>query len=96
VFVRALEKGEAGARYHAVAEEGIPVRDITAVIGRRLSLPVASATERQVTAKFSFLAPFLVVDNPASSTETRRSLDWEPGHTALLDDLDHGTYFPPQ
>jgi nucleoside-diphosphate-sugar epimerase len=93
LFVRALEKGEAGARYHAVAEEGIPVRDIATVIGQRLGLPVASATERQVTSKFGFLAPFLPVDNPASSAATRRSLDWEPGQVGLLGDLQHGSYF---
>jgi nucleoside-diphosphate-sugar epimerase len=93
LFVQALEKGEAGARYHAVAEEGIPVRDVASMIGRGLSLPVASANERQVTTKFGFLAPFLPVDNPASSAATRRSLDWEPGHPALLEDLEADWYF---
>jgi nucleoside-diphosphate-sugar epimerase len=93
LFVQALEKGEAGARYHAVAEEGVPVRDIATAIGRRLDLPVASANAKQVAARFRFIAPFLGVDNPASSTSTRHRLDWEPTRRPLLDDLEHGTYF---
>ena len=93
LFVQALEKGEAGARYHAVAEEGVPVRDIAAAIGQRLDLPVASATAKQVTSQFGFLAPFLGVDNPASSASTQHHLGWEPTHRPLLDDLEHGTYF---
>ena len=93
LFVQALEKGEAGARYHGVAEQGVPLRDIATLIGRRLDLPVASATAQQVKSRFSFLAPFLGVDNPASSTITRRSLGWEPTGPSLLDDLEHGTYF---
>jgi nucleoside-diphosphate-sugar epimerase len=94
LFVQALEKGEPGARYHAVAEEGIPVRDIAAVIGRRLDLPVSSAAPRQVTARFGFLAPFLAVDNPASAAMTRRTLSWEPAGRPVLDDLERGLYFP--
>jgi len=93
LFVQALEKGEAGARYHAVAQEGIPVRDIATVIGRCLELPVASATAKQVTSRFSFLAPFLGADNPTSSTSTKRHLGWEPTRRPLLDDLEHGAYF---
>jgi len=93
LFVQALEKGEAGARYHAVAEEGVRVRDIATAIGRRLDLPVASATAEQVASRFSFMAPFLGVDNPASSTATRHRLGWEPTCCPLLDDLEHGTYF---
>jgi len=93
LFVQALEKGEAGARYHAVAEEGVPVRDIAAAIGQRLDLPVASATAKQVASQFGFLAPFLGVDNPASSTSTQHHLGWKPTRRPLLDDLEHGTYF---
>ena len=36
----AFEKQEPGARYHAVAEEGVATRDIMEVIGRGLKLPV--------------------------------------------------------
>ena len=93
LFVQALEKGEAGARYHAVAEEGIPVRDIATAIGQGLGLPIASATAKQVASQFGFLALFLGVDNPASSTSTQHHLSWEPTHRPLLDDLEHGTYF---
>jgi nucleoside-diphosphate-sugar epimerase len=96
LFVQALEKGEAGARYHAVAEEGVPVRDIATAIGQHLDLPVAGVTAEQVAARFGFLAPFLGVDNPASSASTRDRLGWEPVRRPLLDDLDHGTYFGQQ
>ena len=93
LFVQALEKGEAGGRYHAVAEEGVPVRDIATAIGRCLDVPVASATPEQVAKRYGFLAPFLGADNPASSTLTRNRLGWEPTRRSLLDDLQHGDYF---
>jgi nucleoside-diphosphate-sugar epimerase len=93
LFVQALEKGDAGSRYHGVAEEGIPVVDIATVIGRRLGLPVAAATPEEVKARFGFLAPFVGVDNPATGASTKARLGWEPTHGQLLDDLEHGTYF---
>ena len=93
LFVQALEKGDAGARYHAVAEQGIPVADIAAAIGRGLDVPVASATPEQVAKRYGFLAPFLGADNPVSSTLTQNRLGWEPTRRALLDDLQYGDYF---
>ena len=93
LFVQALEKGDAGARYHAVAEQGIPVADIAAAIGRALDVPVASATPEQVAKRYGFLAPFLGADNPVSSTLTQNRLGWEPTRRALLDDLQYGDYF---
>jgi nucleoside-diphosphate-sugar epimerase len=93
LFVQALEKGEAGSRYHAVADEGIPLADITAVISRRLGVPAATATPAELQARYSWLAPFMATDNPTSSGLTRTRLGWEPTRSALLDDLQHGSYF---
>lgn len=93
LFVQALENGEAGSVYHGVAEEGIPVIDIATAIGRGLDLPVTAATPKQIKDRFSFLAPFIEVDNPVTSASTKTRLSWEPTHRPLLDDLAHGTYF---
>ena len=93
LFRLALEKGTAGAKYHGVADEGVPFREIAEVIGRRLNLPVASKSSKEAAKLFSWLAPFLPVDNPASSTLTQERLDWHPTHTALIADLDGGSYF---
>jgi len=92
LFRLALEKGEAGARYHAVAEEGVPVRDIAGVIGRRLNVPVVAKSPEEAAGLFSWLAPFLPVDNPVSSQQTRERLGWQPKQPDLIPDLD-GTYY---
>jgi len=68
------ESGIAGARYHAVADQGIPFRTIADVIGRRLNVPVVATSAKQAPKRFSFLAPFLMADNPASSDLTRAQL----------------------
>lgn len=93
LFVQALEKGEAGARFHGVADQGVPFVDIAEVIGARLDVPVQGATPKQVSARFSFLAAFLGVDNPTSSALTSSRLGWHPSRPSLLEDLEHGTYF---
>jgi nucleoside-diphosphate-sugar epimerase len=93
LFVQALEDGEAGARYHGVADEGVPFIDIATAVGRHLGLPVAAATPEQVTKRFSFLASFLGVDNPTSSALTTDRLGWKPIEISLLDDIERGTYF---
>jgi nucleoside-diphosphate-sugar epimerase len=94
LFRLALENGAAGARYHGVAEEGIPVLDIAGAIGQRLNVPVTAIPARQAARRFSWIAPFLSVDNPASSALTRERLDWKPDQPGLLDDIQHGNYFP--
>ncbi|MFI5937826.1 SDR family oxidoreductase [Actinoplanes sp. NPDC051494] len=92
LFVQALEKGEAGARYHGVAEEGIPLIDTVTAVGRRAGVPAASASPKELQARLGFMAPFLGADNIASSALTRSRLGWEPVERTLLDDIEHGTY----
>jgi len=90
----ALERAAEHAVYHAVADEGVPYREIADVIGRRLNLPVVSISEDDVGAHFGGFAMFAQIDARASSAKTRQSLAWHPTETALLDDLDSAAYFP--
>lgn len=83
----ALEKGRAGSRYHAVAEEGIAVRDIAEVLGGGLKLPVVSLSSKEASAHFGWLRAFAGFDMPASSVQTRRELDWNPVGPDMLTDL---------
>ncbi len=83
-----LEKGEAGARYHAVAEEGVPVRDIAEVIGRGLKVPVVSMPREEAGAHFGWLAMFAALDLPASSAQTQKRLGWHPTGPGLIADLE--------
>jgi nucleoside-diphosphate-sugar epimerase len=89
----ALEKGSAGARYHGVADEGIPVRDIAGIIGRRLNLPVVSKSTDEAADHFGWIAHFFGIDCPASSAQTQERLGWRPVHAALIPDLDQAHYF---
>ena len=85
----ALEKGDAGARYHAVAEEGVTFRDIAEVIGRRLNVPVVSLTPEGAEGHFGWLGAFAGRDVPASSAQTREQLGWHPTGPGLIPDLEH-------
>jgi nucleoside-diphosphate-sugar epimerase len=89
----ALEKQETGARYHAVAEEGVPVRDIAESIGRGLKVPVVSKSAEEATAHFGFLGMFVSCDLIASSLQTQRRLGWRPTGPGLIADLDGVNYF---
>jgi nucleoside-diphosphate-sugar epimerase len=88
----ALEKGS-DPRYHGVAEEGVPFRDIAAVIGRRLGVPVVAKTGDEAAGHFGWFAHFAALDNPSSSTFTQERLGWRPVGPALLPDLDRPRYF---
>jgi nucleoside-diphosphate-sugar epimerase len=93
VYRLAVEAAPAGSRLHAVAEEGVPFRDIAAAIGRGVGVPVASVAAADAAERFSFLGGFAGVDNPTSSEVTRKVLGWEPEYPGLIEDLDEGHYF---
>ena len=89
----ALEKGSVGARYHGVADEGVPFREIAGVIGRRLNLPVVAKSPEEAANHFGWLAHFVGIDCPASSAQTQQWLGWRPSQPALIADLDQEHYF---
>ncbi len=91
VFRGALERGEPGARYHAVAEQGIAMRDIAEVIGRGLKVPVVGLSVQEASGHFGWLAMFAGLDMPASSAWTRQRLGWTPHGPGMLDDLEAAT-----
>jgi len=96
VYRLALEKGPAGAMYHAVAEEGVPLRDIAEAIGRGLKLPVVSKSGDAATNHFGVLTMFAGMDGPASSALTQRRLGWRPTQpTGLIADLHQFNEFRP-
>ena len=88
----ALEKGSAGARYHAVAEEGVPLREIAEAIGRGLKIPVVAKSPEEAAGHFGFLGSFVGMDISASSAKTQEWLGWRPDHSGLIADLDQGQY----
>jgi nucleoside-diphosphate-sugar epimerase len=89
----ALEKGDGGVRYHAVAEEGVPFRNIAESIGRGLGVPVISIAPEEAAGHFSWLAEFIARDIPASSEQTRKVLGWSPTGPGLIADLDEMRWF---
>ena len=89
----ALEKQEAGAKYHAVAEEGVPLRDIAEVIGRGLKVPVVSVSPEEATAHFGWLGFFAGRDALASGAQTQKRLGWHPVGPGLIADLEQMNYF---
>jgi nucleoside-diphosphate-sugar epimerase len=93
LFRLVLEKGVAGARYHGVADEGVPFREIAGVIGRRLNVAVVTRSPEQANSHFGWFAHFAALDNPASSRRTREELGWQPRQPGLLADLDREGYF---
>jgi nucleoside-diphosphate-sugar epimerase len=88
----ALEKAETGSRYHAVAEEGVAVREIAEVVGRGLKVPVVSLSQEEAAAHFGWLAPFAGWDMPASSAQTQERLGWHPTGRGLIADLEQMRY----
>jgi len=89
----ALERGTAGARYHGVDEEGVEMRELMAVIGRHLGVPVAAKSPEEIGEYLGWLAYFAALDGPASNALTRQQLGWQPTQPGLLADLEAGHYF---
>jgi nucleoside-diphosphate-sugar epimerase len=89
----AIEKGSAGVRYHGVAEEGVLFRDIAAIIGRRLNVPVVSKAPAEAADHFGWFAHFAAIDNPTSSRRTQELLGWRPHEPGLISDIDRPGYF---
>jgi nucleoside-diphosphate-sugar epimerase len=88
----ALEKGAARARYHAIAEEGVRLKDIASAIGRGLNVPVISISKEQAQEHFGFFGFFAGRDSPASSAQTRKKLGWNPTGPGLIADLENMRY----
>jgi nucleoside-diphosphate-sugar epimerase len=93
LFRLALENAPAGSTLHAIADEGVPIRAIAEVIGRHLDLPLVAVSPEDAAEHFAWLAGYLAIDGPTSSTLTRELLGWQPTHPGLIDDLDKGHYF---
>jgi nucleoside-diphosphate-sugar epimerase len=94
VYRLALEKAPAGGIYHAVDEEGVPLRQIAEAIGRGLKIPVVSKSNEEAATHFGPLAMFVAMDGPASSALTQHRLGWRPTPTSgLIADLDQSNEF---
>jgi nucleoside-diphosphate-sugar epimerase len=85
LFRLAVESAPAGTRLHAVAEEGVPFREIAEAIGRYLGVPVVSRPS-------SGFGPLAAMDSPASSARTREQFGWQPVHPTLIADITDGRY----
>lgn len=94
LFCDALERGTAGARYHAAGDSGIAVEDIARTIGEITAVPTRSLTPTEAGPHFGWLSMFVTIDNPISSEGTQAELGWAPREPGLLEDLRSGAYAP--
>jgi nucleoside-diphosphate-sugar epimerase len=93
LFRLALEQAPAGTLLNAVADEGVPFREIAEVIGRHLRVPAKSITAAEAPEQFGALAGFAATGVLASSAITRQRFGWRPAEPGLIADLDQGHYF---
>lgn len=93
VYRLALEKGAAGAAYHAVADEGVPVREIAEVLARAANVPAISITPDKAGEHFGWLGMFAGIDAPVSSALTQQRLGWKPTQIGLIADIGQPGYF---
>ncbi|WP_280171618.1 SDR family oxidoreductase [Agrobacterium pusense] len=92
LYMLAVARAESGARYHAVAEEGVVAREIAEVVASGLGLPTASLTKEEAETHFGWFAMFAAADITASSALTRQKLGWQPSGPSLLTDLKNMDY----
>ena len=93
VYRLALEAGAQGGPFHAVADEGVPFRQIAEAIGEQLGLPDRSVSPEKATEHFGPLAPWVAGNGPASSARTRERLGWNPEQPGLIRDISQPEYF---
>ena len=93
VYRLALERGVKAQHFHAIAEEGVPLKAMAEVIGRRLNIPVVSKSPEEAAEHFGWFAMFAGVDAPTSSARTQSLLGWRPEQPGLIADFDHPAYF---
>jgi hypothetical protein len=92
--MRVFATGATGARWHAVAEEGVPMRAIAETIGQGLGLPVRRLGPEEARAHFGdFLGAFIALGTPASRAFTREALGWSPREIGLIQDMRENGYF---
>jgi nucleoside-diphosphate-sugar epimerase len=89
----AVEAAPAGSVLHAVADEGVPFREIAGAMGRHLGVPLASVAPADAVEHFTHLGHFVGVDSPATAAVTRELLAWEPTGPSLLEDLEQDHYY---
>jgi nucleoside-diphosphate-sugar epimerase len=89
----AFKTAPAGSVFHAIADEGVPTREIAEVIGRHLGLPTVSVAPEDAPEHFGWLGAFYALDAPASSALTQARLEWTPVQIGLIEDLEAGHYF---
>ena len=94
VYRLAIERGAVGGPFHAIAEEGIPFRDIASAIGRLLNVPVVSVAPDEAPSHFGWFGGFAGWDAPTSSARTRALLGWAPKEPGLIADIE--AYFAPE
>jgi nucleoside-diphosphate-sugar epimerase len=94
VYRLALERGTRGEAYHAVAEEGVPFRQIAEAVGRQLGLPARSLTPAEAEGHFGPLATWVANNGPASNEWTRKTLDWTPEQPGIIADIERPNYSP--
>lgn len=86
-FRLAVEKGNIGALYNVVGDQGIKMKAIATLIGETLNLPVRSVSGDELTKHFEWMANFITMDSIATAVKTEAQLGWKPGETGLLEDM---------
>jgi hypothetical protein len=87
LFRSAVEKSSKGALYNAIGDEGIKTNQIAELIGKTLSLPIASLSGEELANHFTWMSRFIGFDSPAAAFRTQKQLDWKPAHIGLLADM---------